>query len=148
MRIQYIRSCTPYLQPVSSIRNSRTRHVIVSWTRSVWSGWIRLGIGTRGGLLWVRWWNFRFHKTRAICPLVKQRSAVPEGLLHQRPMTYSLDNYATRMRLYATQWFCQTTLTSLVTFTALALWLCKCYTNINICAIHGHTGTNLSKVFA
>jgi hypothetical protein len=30
-------------------------------TGSIW-----LRIGTGGGLLWMRWWTFRFHKMRGI----------------------------------------------------------------------------------
>jgi hypothetical protein len=32
-----------------------------AWTGSIW-----LTIGTGGGLLWMRWWTFGFHKMRGI----------------------------------------------------------------------------------
>jgi hypothetical protein len=41
---------------------------------------ISLRIGTGGGLLWVRWWTFGFHKMRGISWLADNLLASQEGL--------------------------------------------------------------------
>jgi hypothetical protein len=46
-----------------------------AWTGSFW-----LRIGTGGGLLWIRWWTFGFHKMREIPWLNEDLLASQEGL--------------------------------------------------------------------
>jgi hypothetical protein len=48
-----------------------------SWTESIW-----LRIGTGEGLLWVWWWNFRFHKMRGISWVAENLLASQGTLLH------------------------------------------------------------------
>jgi hypothetical protein len=46
-------------------------------------GFIWLGIGIRGGLLWIRWWTFGFHKMRGISRLAERNlSFSRRTLLH------------------------------------------------------------------
>jgi hypothetical protein len=46
----------------------------------VWSGLIRLRIGTSGGLLWTRWWTFGFHKMLGSSWVAAQLAASQDGL--------------------------------------------------------------------
>jgi len=32
----------------------------------MWTGFVRLGIGTKGGLFWTPKWTVRFHKSQGI----------------------------------------------------------------------------------
>jgi hypothetical protein len=45
-----------------------------------WTGLIWLDIGKGGGLLWMRWWTFGFHKIRGISWVVEDVLASQEGL--------------------------------------------------------------------
>ena len=50
------------------------------WNVKVWTGSSWLSIVTSGGLLWLRWWTFGFHKMRGISWLDANRLAIQEGL--------------------------------------------------------------------
>jgi hypothetical protein len=47
----------------------------VAYTELLW-----LGIGTGGGLLWIRWWTLGFHKMRGISWVAEDLLASQEGL--------------------------------------------------------------------
>jgi hypothetical protein len=46
----------------------------------VWSGLVWLRIGASGGLLWTRWWTFRFHKMLGSSWVAAHLDASQEGI--------------------------------------------------------------------
>ena len=69
--MQYIRCYNPYLEAVSP---SATWGRAMQW----WQGPLRIGTG--GGLLWLREWNFGFHKMRRISWPAEDLLASQEGV--------------------------------------------------------------------
>jgi len=49
------------------------RWVFRNWDVRAWTGSSWLRVGTGGGHLWMRWWNFGFYKMRGICWLAENR---------------------------------------------------------------------------
>jgi hypothetical protein len=48
--------------------------------REIWTGSIWRRIGTSGGLLWTRWWTFRFLKMLGSSWVAAQLATSQEGL--------------------------------------------------------------------
>jgi hypothetical protein len=59
---------------------------VVGW--GAWTGSIWLRIGTGGGLLWIRWWTFGFHKVWGISWLAENLLASQEWLCFLELVTY------------------------------------------------------------
>ena len=60
------------------------------WVMGAWTWFICLMIGTGGGLLWVMWWTFAFHKTRGISWVCEDLLASQERLCPMELFTYLL----------------------------------------------------------
>jgi hypothetical protein len=53
--------------------------ILENVSAKLWSGFIWPRIGSRGELLWTRWWTFAFHKRRGISWLAEWLLASQEG---------------------------------------------------------------------